>query len=282
MKNNFPKTIDINPTAKCNLKCEFCWGPNVSIGDELSLKQWIEIIDYFADRGTKSVILTGGEPLMYKHIVALIDYLESKKLRITLSTNSILLGLFKKDILPKIDDIGIPLDGSDSLRNSRMRFGELCHFNKVLESLNYIKNENKNLSVTVRTVLSKRNLDDLSSIGKILEKNKSKFDRWKIYQFSPFGRGFENKDKFFISNNNFLKLARDIKKLYPALSIETSLWKDGIGRYLFINPQGDIYGVSDFSGKYNNCSNFFKLKKDALETEIKKIFFYKNNNKHGK
>lgn len=281
MKNYFPKTIDINPTARCNLNCEFCWGPNSTAGDELLLNQWIKIIDCFIGKGTQSIVLTGGEPLLYKNIIELINYIKSKGARITLSTNTLHLNLFK-DILLIIDDIGIPLDGSNAHQNSRMRFGSLKHFNKVLESLNYIKSINKSLYVTVRTVLSKENFTDLDNIACLLNKNKSKFDRWKIYQFSPFGRGFINKDKFEISSRQFIKLTRNVKKRYPAINIEASLQKDGVGRYVFINPQGDIYGVKNDDGGYTNCSNFFRLKNDELETEIKKVFFINRNSLHGK
>lgn len=281
MENNFPKTIDINPTSKCNLNCEFCWGPNETVGNELTLNQWIKIIDYFVNNGTESIILTGGEPLLYKNIIELIDYIKNKGVRVTLSTNALLLDLFK-DALLLIDDIGIPIDGSNACRNSRMRSNSLSHFGKVLESLNYIKSINKNLYVTIRTVLSKENFADLFNIAYLLDKNKFKFDRWKIYQFSPFGRGSINENKYHISSEQFLKLTRTIEKRFPNIKIETSLQEDGVGRYVFINPQGAIYGVSNLSGKYTNCSNFFELNDDELKIAIKKVFFNNKNSLHGK
>jgi MoaA/NifB/PqqE/SkfB family radical SAM enzyme len=191
------------------------------------------------------------------------------------------LDLFK-DILLLIDDIGVPIDGSNAHRNSHMRSNSLKHFDKVLESLNYIKSINKNLYVTVRTVLSKENFADFDNIACLLDKNKSKFDRWKIYQFSPFGRGFINKNKFNISSEQFIKLTSNIKKRYPNINIEASLQEDGVGRYVFINPQGDIYGVSNPGGGYTNCSNFFRLNDDELKIEIKKVFFSNKNSLHGK
>ena len=107
MENDFPKTIDINPTAKCNLNCEFCWGPNETTGNELLLNQWIEIIDYFVSKGTQSIILTGGEPLLYESIIELINYIKNRGVRIILSTNTLLLDLFKDiDVDNGVDDPG--------------------------------------------------------------------------------------------------------------------------------------------------------------------------------
>lgn len=28
-RTRFPRSIDVNPTAPCNLHCSFCWGPDL-------------------------------------------------------------------------------------------------------------------------------------------------------------------------------------------------------------------------------------------------------------
>lgn len=281
MKNMFPATIDINPTASCNMNCRFCWGPNSSGRLELNLNQWCEIIDFFAAHGTKSIVFTGGEPLIFKDIIYLVKYAKNKKLRTTLSTNTLLLKSLKNNLLKYVDDIGVPLDGYDMVSNSIMRQGNSMHFSSVIDSLDYIKNNNKNIFLTVRTVLSKKNFKDIEKIGEILESKYQKFDRWKIYQFAPFGRGYKNKKEFFISSDKFLEKVKKLKIRFKSINIQVSLQEDGIGKYLFINPQGDIYGVKSSEGAYSNGVNFFNSTELEIQNSINNVFVPRKNVKHG-
>lgn len=277
----FPLTIDINPTAKCNMSCRFCWGPNSSGKTELNLKQWFKIINFFAENGTKSVVFTGGEPLLYKNIIQLMRYAKNKNLKITLSTNTLLLKDLKNDLLKYVDDIGVPLDGCDVNSNINMRKGDPRQFISIINSLDYIKKTNKNIFLTVRTVLSKKNFKDIEKIGKILQEKYTNFDRWKIYQFSPFGRGHKNKKEFFISSEKFLKKVEKLKIRFKNIDIDTSLQKDGVGKYIFINPQGDIYGVKNLDGDYKNGVNFFSSTESEIKNSISTLFLVEKNNKHG-
>lgn len=88
---NFPRSIDINPTAKCNLDCSFCWGPEHTIEDGLSTAQWKGVIDLFSRRGTNAIVFTGGEPLIRPDIDKLVVYAKEQGMRTTLSTNTLLL-----------------------------------------------------------------------------------------------------------------------------------------------------------------------------------------------
>ena len=247
----------------------------------MNLNQWCKIIDFFAINGTKSIVVTGGEPLLFKDIMVLIKYAKDKNLKVTLSTNTLLLKSLKCHLLKHVDDIGIPLDGYDIVSNLCMRQGNLTHFSSVIDSLNYIKKTNKNNFLTVRTVLSKKNFKDIEKIGEVLESRCGEFDRWKIYQFAPFGRGGRNKKEFFISSNKFLKRIEELKIRFKNIDIQASLCKDGIGRYLFINPQGDIYGVKNSKGIYNNGVNFFNSTELEIKNSIIDLFELSKNIKHG-
>lgn len=281
MKSIFPTTIDINPTANCNMHCKFCWGPNSSGKAELDLSQWCKIIDFFADNGTKSIVFTGGEPLMYKDIIHLIKYAKNKNLRTTLSTNTLLLKSLKNNLLKYVDDIGVPLDGYNMMTNCNMREGVTTHFSSVISSLDYIKKSNKNIFLTVRTVLSKKNFKDIEKIGELLKVKHQKFDRWKIYQFAPFGKGRENKKYFFISYEKFLNIIKKLKFKFKNIDIQASSQRDGIGKYVFINPQGDIYGIKNLTGMYKNGVNFFDSTELEIKNSITGLFVSKKNTKHG-
>jgi len=281
MKEIFPTTIDIKPTASCNMSCRFCYSPDYLGNLELNFNQWCKIIDFFATNGTKSIIVTGGEPLLFKDIIPLIKYIKDKNLRVTLSTNTLLLKRFKNNLLKYVDDIGIPLDGYDMMSNFYMRQGSLTHFASVIDSLNYIKKNNNNIFITVRTVLSKKNFQDIEKIGEVLESRLKEFDRWKIYQFVPLGKGKKNKKEFFISSDKFLKKIEELKIRFKNINIEASLYKDGIGKYLFINPQGNIYGVKNSKEVYSYGVNFFESTEAEVKNSIMDLVVLRKNIQHG-
>lgn len=137
----FPRSIDINPTAKCNLACEFCWGPDHNISDGLNTNQWKGAIQLFAQNGTDSIVFTGGEPLIRSDIGELIRFAKDQGMRITLSTNTILLKRKASQVLPFVDEVGVPLDGSTKENNSMMRVGNTGAFQSSLEAMDFLSKE---------------------------------------------------------------------------------------------------------------------------------------------
>src|SRR4051812_22168162 len=70
----------------CNLRCVWCdtpyasWNPE---GEEISVEGILERVLGF---GARHVVLTGGEPMMFKEMVALIVGLKSRGMHVTVET----------------------------------------------------------------------------------------------------------------------------------------------------------------------------------------------------
>src|SRR2546421_10043014 len=135
----FPRSVDINPTALCNLHCSFCWGPNHTLPDSLTTEDWEQVIHFLASHGTTAIVFTGGEPLIRKDIHHLLAFAKRLGMRITLSTNTLLLRRRAAEILPFVDEIGIPLDGSSAVNNATMRLGNPRAFTTALDALHFIR-----------------------------------------------------------------------------------------------------------------------------------------------
>ena len=87
------KRIYIYPTIKCNLNCSYCnvkWvtGKYPNKHEEMDFNKWKKIIDSWDDVG--EVIVTGGEPTLYKHLEELVDYLLKKGLCVRIYTNGLI------------------------------------------------------------------------------------------------------------------------------------------------------------------------------------------------
>lgn len=79
-------------TNKCNLSCIHCSvEANERKGEELTGKEWKNLIDSIAIMGVEAVGLSGGEPLLRGDIFELAEYAINKGLLVGLPTNGLLL-----------------------------------------------------------------------------------------------------------------------------------------------------------------------------------------------
>ena len=90
------KNIDyawIEITTKCNLKCIHCYNEASSIcAREMSLENYIEIIDVLVNYGIKKVQLIGGEPFFNSELLKqMLDYTVGKFDSIEIFTNGTLI-----------------------------------------------------------------------------------------------------------------------------------------------------------------------------------------------
>ncbi len=107
-------------TDVCNLRCKYCFDPdeewrqrkNGTSYDFQTLKTFVE-----RDEGEIQLLPHGGEPLVN------IDFVtrcinEIRHHNIYLQTNGLLLHRLPDDLLPKIDTLGISLDGPPEITNA--------------------------------------------------------------------------------------------------------------------------------------------------------------------
>lgn len=201
--NSQLKIVVWNVTSKCNMACEFCFGPEKQ--KELSTQGALKKIEQFKKQGSTSLVFTGGEPLLRNDIVKLVKYAKQQNLYTILHTNGLLL---KKELLDKLEDwldqINLPLDGYSEATHSLMR--QKGHFQRVINCLDLLKN--RKIRVIISTVVTKINKDFIPKINKVIPKDVYK---WRIFQFSPLGRAARVADKYGISDDEFERIASQIK-----------------------------------------------------------------------
>ena len=78
MKDAWGRTIEyvrLSLTDACNFCCPYCRPAEITPQSQhqlLSVDEWMTILGAFHQVGVKAVRLTGGEPLLYPHIEALL------------------------------------------------------------------------------------------------------------------------------------------------------------------------------------------------------------------
>lgn len=145
MIDPFGRIVDylrISVTDRCDFRCTYCMAENMTFlpkKDLLTLEELERLCSVFIDKGVRKLRLTGGEPLVRKNIMQLINAL-GKKIdegtldELTITTNGSQLHRFAKDLYAAgMRRINVSLDTLDVQKFKDItRWGDL---NRVLTGI---------------------------------------------------------------------------------------------------------------------------------------------------
>ena len=114
-----PSFANINLQGPCNYQCYFCLGRDISLGSchnylNNHFSKWKNFHKYLEKckrDGIKKIYLTGQntDPLLYKYLQELIEYLKDEGFHVGIRTNGV-LGLEKMDIINSLnDEVGLSI-----------------------------------------------------------------------------------------------------------------------------------------------------------------------------
>jgi len=166
-----PLNLTLSPSPKCNSRCLTCniW---MKRENELTLQEWEKVLASLG-RAPYWFTISGGEPLMYPHVVELaqLAYQYCRPGIINIPTNAILPTIPERveriaRLCPESQlIINLSLDGvgekHDTIRGVRGNFEK---FEKRLEQLLDLRGKLKNLTVGVHTVVSVFSVGHLEEI----------------------------------------------------------------------------------------------------------------------
>lgn len=164
-KKNLPSgTLRIILTNSCNYQCKYCFNEGESEKNTRcqNLDDLKKVIDIGREFGINSVKLTGGEPLLYKDIEKLLEYLDEIKMPYyDLTTNISLLTPKTIDMLNKYHVSSLTLSLNTLEKNKYEYLSGYHSFEKVKENLdNTINNFKGKLRINCIVFDEKFNLDD--------------------------------------------------------------------------------------------------------------------------
>ncbi len=182
-----PLDLQILPTTRCNAACTFC--PQQAVPEDVKRKsdpRWCEppqdlpvgLIDRIADElyylgGLKRIHITGGEPLLFKHMVPLlvITRREFPDVEIALVTNGILLKDFVKPlVLSGLDRLSVSLNAGtrETYKKLNPAAGDST-FEDVIEGIRAVAEKKREAEtnrpyLSVTSVLTRENSGELESM----------------------------------------------------------------------------------------------------------------------
>lgn len=190
-KNKIPLsgTFEISPC--CNLNCRMCYVRKTKQevkeqGGEKSVEEWLELAKKCKEEGMLFLLLTGGEPFLYKDFKRL--YLELKKMgfMISINTNGTLIDEEVVSWLSKNPPFRMQITLYGGCNETYER---LCRdnkgFDKTTKAIKLLKEAG--ISVKLNASMTQYNIEDLDKIYEFAKENDI-YVQASSYMFPPTRR----------------------------------------------------------------------------------------------
>lgn len=227
-----PSTYYLHLTYQCNLDCIYCYNKKIRSGykDETPLREWYSILDKILPYASR-IILTGGEPFLYKHIKDIVLYIKNYNKTISIEIISNCMIDYSNhqfdEVFGNISQITFSCDNLSNRNQPRKNFKP----DLFKKNIGYVKSNFPKLHVLISSVYSCENYQELELIKAFCNQ-----------------QGTDFKSALIVPGNK-----EEINLLPPFEEYRTTLHKTsqqqpsfrlhcgaGIG-LLSINPKGEVY-----------------------------------------
>jgi SynChlorMet cassette radical SAM/SPASM protein ScmE len=164
-----PKSLDLEITAACNLRCRYCshFSAEGDVERDLSTDEWLTFLDELGRCAVLDVCLQGGEPFMRKDLARIIDGIVRNRMRFSILTNGTLITDEIAEYIAstgRCDYVQVSIDGSMAITHDAFR--GRGSFGRAVAGLEILLEHG--VPATVRVTIHKRNVRDLDAIARLL------------------------------------------------------------------------------------------------------------------
>jgi len=201
-------SVDWWITSRCNLACDFCYGP---VPGKDPVERRPQILEALAASSARVVTFCGGEPLLIRKIDKYATVLAQRGKSTVLNTNGHLLRTrFDQGFrLADFTLVGISIEGSTPAVHRDMR-GKNADLDKVIEAARLVKKE-PGVSLKLATVVSGVNRDDLPALARTVRELGP--DVWRLYQYSSRGDQNVGQQRHWLPEEEFQRLVTTATEL---------------------------------------------------------------------
>jgi len=246
--------LRLSVTDRCDLRCTYCMADNMVFlpkRDLLALEELDQVATTFIEKGVRKLRITGGEPLVRRNIVELIEalsrHLKSGRLEeLTLTTNATQLSKHAKRLAEAgVKRINVSLDSLDPENYRRITRGGTLQ--AALDGIEAAQRHG--LSVKINCVALKK--DNAHEIKHMIEWAHQKSMDFTLIETMPMGE--INEDRF----NQYLSLSNLKSELQNNWTLTPSLHRTGgPARFYNIKETGGRLGlITPLSQKFCESCN---------------------------
>ncbi|MEK7624425.1 MAG: radical SAM protein [Patescibacteria group bacterium] len=217
------REVVIETTKLCNLNCIHCGSDcgHKAAEEELSIKEWEDVLFQLSEMKVEKVVFSGGEPTLKNGFENLILFAGRLGVKTGFISNGLLA--FSKPLQKTIRQsnpfaVGLSIDGlketHNRVRRSRNSWGGLMRNISILQEIG--------IQICVVTTLHKLNYHELPRLARLLDF--AEIDSWQIQLAMPSGR-MKKQANLLIEEEDFKKICREIlslRNLYPTLNIQSA------------------------------------------------------------
>lgn len=166
---NTPKSVDLDITNRCNLRCAYCYhfsGAGDS-GSDLSTEEWLGFFEELNRCAVLDVTIAGGEPFLRKDLRELIEGIIRNRMRFSILSNGTLITDNMAAFIAstgRCNSVQVSIDGSYPETHDAFR-GD-GNFERAVSGLKCLQKHH--IPVTVRMTIHRHNVNDLEEIARLL------------------------------------------------------------------------------------------------------------------
>ena len=135
------------PTHRCNLRCLYCSSPYLDT-PELTLNQWLTVVDELADLGCRRITILGGEPLLRPDVPDIIARVRARGMSCVLTSDGLLVAK-RIDELRSLNTLVLSLDAVGAANDAVRGTGVYAGVEKAVQAA-----KNADIPVKINAVLS--------------------------------------------------------------------------------------------------------------------------------
>jgi SynChlorMet cassette radical SAM/SPASM protein ScmE len=164
-----PKSVDIEITTRCNLRCKYCshFTSAGDVGKDLPTGEWLTFFEELGRCAVMDVTLCGGEPFIRGDFKQIIEGVVRNRMRFKILSNGTLITDEMAAFLAstkRCDSVQVSIDGSVPVTH------DVCRgrgaFSKAMNGIRHL--QKYNLPVTVRVTIHRKNVHDLENVARLL------------------------------------------------------------------------------------------------------------------
>jgi MoaA/NifB/PqqE/SkfB family radical SAM enzyme len=252
--------VFLHVTKACNLRCEYCYfSARLPMPDEMDASEFRRLWPGLVSLRPEKVVFTGGEPLLRRDLHELMADLRAAdpghEVERCLNTNGHRVTReVARSLVGLADEVRVSLDALPA-RNDALRGAG--NFESALEALEAFRAEGFEPKVLVTVTAPV--LPDLPELLQFLVRRG--FERINLNDLRLIGRGRERSDLVAPAAEVRAALRRAWTLCYPALPVPPDppvpdLQRHcGVGRFLNILPNGDVYPCHALTREEFRCGS---------------------------
>jgi radical SAM protein with 4Fe4S-binding SPASM domain len=174
VKNNRLLSMEIEFSLRCNFRCQYCYVPDKSVFDnELNPEEIQTAILQAKELGAKKIIVLGGEPMAYPHILRMLRFIRGEGLGVEMFTNGFQI---TPEIASQLFSLGVDVVLKMNSLNENIQdalAGKKGAYKVIQEAFRNLKQAGypvKDKRLGISTIICEQNFDELINMWEWLRK----------------------------------------------------------------------------------------------------------------